>query len=76
MNVFIGGLIGCMCGGYITQYSHPRYAFLIYSTMGLMVSINALFLTSESEGVIDDNEDVQKDTSFCKATKATYRKIK
>ena len=75
MNVFVGGLIGCMCGGYITQYSHPKYAFLIYSGMGLMVSINALFLTKESEGEIS-LEDEERDTSFFKASREAYHKIK
>jgi len=49
LNVFSGGILGCFLGGIITQYWHPKYAFLIYSFMGLLVSITAMFLTKESE---------------------------
>ena len=53
--------MGACIGGYITQNSHPRYAFLIYSFMGMLCSINALFLKTEideeeHDAEIDSNE--------------------
>jgi len=45
--------------------------------MGLAVSINALFLTQESENAADITDvDEEEDTSFIKASKAAYHKIK
>lgn len=43
-----------------------------------MVSINALFLTKESEGgaEITDEEEQETSSSFIKASKTAYHKIK
>ena len=49
LNAFLGGIIGCIIGGHITQYYHPKYAFLIYSFVGLIVSGCAIFLKEEKE---------------------------
>ena len=35
----LGGIIGGVLGGYFTEYSHPKYIFLMYSIMGLLISI-------------------------------------
>ena len=45
----IGGVTGCIVGGLMTQYSHPKYSFLIVSIMGLVVGLNSLNLTKETE---------------------------
>jgi len=49
MATAVGGLLGCLLSGIMTQYFHPKYSFLAYSFMGLVVALNALFLTQESE---------------------------
>jgi MFS family permease len=45
----IGGIIGSICGGLLIQYMHPKNSFLLYSVMGVIVSINGLYLTKEAE---------------------------
>ena len=45
MATAVGGLLGCLISGIMTQYFHPKYSFLLYSFMGLIVSVNAMFLT-------------------------------
>lgn len=36
----IGGIAGGLLGGYFTEYSHPKYIFLLYSLMGLWISVH------------------------------------
>lgn len=50
----IGGVAGCLLGGYMTQYCHPKYSFLIFSIMGLVLALCGLGLSSESE--LDEHE--------------------
>lgn len=49
MAAGIGAMIGCFISGIMTQYFHPKYSFLMYSVMGLIVAANGFFLTPESE---------------------------
>jgi uncharacterized membrane protein YeaQ/YmgE (transglycosylase-associated protein family) len=51
----IGGLLGSLVGGVMTQYFHPKYSFMSYSFMGLVVAVNGLYLTKECE--LDDTEE-------------------
>ena len=44
-----GGVIGCIFGGLMTMYYHPKWCFFWYSWMGLVTSAFALFLTKDSE---------------------------
>lgn len=44
-----GGVVGCIFGGLMTQYSHPKWCFFAYSFMGLIVTAFAFCLTKESE---------------------------
>ena len=44
-----GGVIGCLLGGYMTQYCHPKYSFLIFSVMGLVLAVSGCFLSKECE---------------------------
>jgi len=70
MATGVGGIMGCVLGGVMTQYCHPRYSFLAYSFMGLIVAINGTYLTraaeedgpeprnaeGEAEGEVDSDE--------------------
>lgn len=49
MMIGIGGLMGSVIGGIMTQYFHPKYAFFLYSFVGLLVAGNGMYLTKESE---------------------------
>jgi hypothetical protein len=66
MATGVGGIMGCFLGGVMTQFFHPKYSYLLYSFMGLMVSINGLYLTKASEedtvvvqdeGLLNGNQD-------------------
>lgn len=50
----LGGVAGCLLGGYMTQYCHPKYSFLIFSIMGLMLALCGLSLSDECE--LDEQE--------------------
>jgi len=45
----VGGMIGSFASGILTQYYHPKYSFLLYSFMGLIIAFNGMHLTAESE---------------------------
>ena len=45
----LGGVSGSILGGVITQYSHPRYAFLISSGFGLIILYQSLYLPHSIE---------------------------
>jgi predicted MFS family arabinose efflux permease len=47
MAMGLGGMIGCCGGGYLTQYSHPKYTFV--SIMGLIIALIGTALTKEAE---------------------------
>lgn len=49
MATGIGGILGSFLGGILTQYYHPRYSFLLYSFMGLVIAIIGSYLTLETE---------------------------
>ena len=49
MATGIGGILGCLASGVLTQYTHPKYSFLGYSVFGLVVALNGMCLTKESE---------------------------
>ena len=45
----VGGVIGCIFAGLVTEYSHPKWVFFYYSFVGVIVTICACQLTKESE---------------------------
>jgi len=49
MSSGTGGVIGCIYGGLMTNYYHPKWCFFTYSWLGIIVTIFAIFLTKESE---------------------------
>jgi uncharacterized membrane protein YfcA len=44
-----GGMCGSLLGAFITQYHHPKWAFLIYSVLGLVVMILGINLDQKAE---------------------------
>jgi len=58
--------MGSFLAGYMTQYYHPRYSFLSYSFMGLVVSFIASYLTMNSER--DESDEEQEGDFLSKLT--------
>lgn len=44
-----GGMVGSLLGGYMTEYYHPKYSFLAYSLIGLVVMILGINLDKSAE---------------------------
>ena len=61
MAMGVGGVSGCVAGGYLTQYCHPKYTFVIVSIVGLIIALIGTTLTKESEKA---GEDDQNDQNF------------
>jgi len=52
-----GGVIGCLIAALMLDNIHPKYAFLGYGILGLFLATGAIFLSSEAEQeVINDND--------------------
>ena len=49
LNAGFVGVIGSIFGGFMTQNYHPKWCFLSYSVMGLVIAFFAACLTKESE---------------------------
>lgn len=49
LSTGLGGVTGCIFAGLMTEYHHPKWCFFWYSFFGIIVSITACRLTSESE---------------------------
>ena len=45
----IGGVIGCVFAGIMTENYHPKWCLFYYSFVGLFLFIFSLFLTKEVE---------------------------
>jgi hypothetical protein len=60
-----GGVIGCIFGGHMTMYYHPKWCSFWYSWMGLVIAIAACFLSKESnfDKVADDKAVSDSDIS-------------
>jgi uncharacterized membrane protein YfcA len=52
----LGGVIGGIIGGLTTQYSHPKYLFIAYSLMGLLVSFQGYSMNKEAEQTHEDHQ--------------------
>ena len=51
----LGGVCGGIIGGLTTQYSHPKYLFLGYSLMGLLISYQGYSMNIEAEQTHENN---------------------
>ena len=49
LSTGVGGVIGCIFAGLMTQYYHPKWCFFWYSWMGILVTLFAFRLTKDSE---------------------------
>ena len=49
LTVGVGGAFGCVIGGAMTEYTHPKWSFYLYSFFGIIISFAACFLTKDSE---------------------------
>lgn len=41
--------MGCIIAGLMTEYTHPKWSFYLYSFMGVVISFAACSLTKQSE---------------------------
>ena len=70
-----------MISGYIIQYSHPKYVYLLYSFMGMFVSFSGLCLSPVSERDATENEEDEVDLTnirgnIFKDLKTIFKRIK
>ena len=72
MATGVGGILGSFAAGYMTQYYHPRYSFLSYSFMGLVVSYIASYLTAASER---DESEAEQEGDFLTKLKDNLKQI-
>jgi MFS-type transporter involved in bile tolerance (Atg22 family) len=62
LSTGLGGAIGCIFAGVMTEYHHPKWCFFYYSFVGLIVTVFACLLTKDSEldivhdGVIQESD--------------------
>jgi len=49
LSTGFGGAIGCIIGGVMTEFTHPKWSFYLYSFFGIIISFAACFLTKKSE---------------------------
>ena len=47
----IGGVLGCLLGGFLTEKLHPKYSYLIFSIMGLILVASGINLSANAERV-------------------------
>ena len=59
----IGGVIGCIFGGLMTENFHPKWCFFAYSFMGIVVTIFACFLSPEAERDRNVDEEIESEIS-------------
>ena len=45
----VGGALGCIYGGLMTQYSTPLWCWFYYSFFGLIIVVFAILLSAEAE---------------------------
>lgn len=68
-----GGIFGASLGGYLTENSHPRVSFLIYSLFGVVVMILGVFLkVDETENKIEKSVFSTIKTHLVKIKEALY----
>lgn len=69
----VGGIFGSLCGGYLTEYCHPKWTFLLYSCYGMIVMILGIRLDSKLEQ--DELNSLEK-KSFIAELKLNMSQIK
>jgi Na+/melibiose symporter-like transporter len=58
--VGIGGVVGSLAGGYLTQYDLPYWSFFITSMLGFLISLSGFLMSKELEN--DGEELVEMNT--------------
>ena len=56
----MGGIVGSVLGGLMIQYTHPKYSFLLYSVMGLVITTNGMYLTKSTEEDTPDEDELER----------------
>ena len=46
LSTGFGGIVGCIYGGLMTEFFHPKWVWFYYSFFGIVVAIFAFFLTA------------------------------
>ena len=69
----VGGIFGSLLGGYLTEYLHPKWTFLLYSIYGMIVMILGIRLDSKLE---QDELSTLEKKSFFEELKLNFIQIK
>jgi MFS family permease len=47
--VGIGGILGSLAGGYLTEYEATRWCFAIYAVVGFLISLSGWIMDKSCE---------------------------
>ena len=85
MVMGVGGVVASILGGVMTQYTHPRWSFLIFSLSGLALVCAGVNLSEEAEleelpanqdgSAIDQQQPQEENKGFCSQLTENLRQI-